>query len=171
MQKQNYGGKLSTDGYNRAKKTITDSVQNESDINEKLKDYIEVPIKQIDYIPLNSHLRYLKYDPKTKVELFRFGGLLQRVYPEYIILKGKEGKTFCVQRYTILKNNKKIPTRFFKKSINNEKIKLEYEGYKKNASDIFEKQEDLIGEKNNIINDKELEIKILKNKLSKLMKN
>ena len=71
----------------------------------------------------------------------------------------------------VLKNNKKIPTRFFKKSINNEKIKLEYEGYKKNASEIFEKQEDLIDEKNNIINDKELEIKILKNKLSKLMKN
>jgi len=161
-------GRLTKDSYKRAKKTITDSVQNETDIQEKLKDYIEVPIESIDYIPVNSHLRYLKFDPKTNVELFRFGGLLQRVYPEYIILKGKECKTFCVQRYTTLKNDKKIPTRFFKKSVNNEKVKIEYEGFKNNAESIFKDQEKLIDEQESIINDKDFRIKQLEQRLKKL---
>ena len=109
-----YTSRLNKNDYKRPKKTMPEEYQNEELIKEKLKNYIEVPPEEFDFINIGSHLRYISYDPKTKKELFRFGGILVTRKKDYIILAGKEQKTFSVQRY--IKDNKGnviYNTRFF----------------------------------------------------------
>ena len=92
-----YTSRLNKNDYKRPKKTMTEEYQNEELIKEKLKNYIEVPPEEFDFINIGSHLRYISYDPKTKKELFRFGGILVTRKKDYIILAGKEQKTFSVK--------------------------------------------------------------------------
>ena len=40
-------GRLSQDGYKRPKKTITESIQNEKDIQDRLKDYVEITQEEL----------------------------------------------------------------------------------------------------------------------------
>lgn len=102
--------------YIRPKKTITETVQTKEAIEEKLDGFEEVEEEDINFITIGTQLRYLSYDPVQKKELFRFGGILDKIAKEYMVLKGKEGKTFSVQRYTKDKNGKILhTTRFFKK--------------------------------------------------------
>ncbi len=112
----------------RPKQTVTDLLQTKTNIEDQLKDFDEIQSDEIVYVPINSQLRYLSYDKKNKKELYRFGGLLRKVEKEYVILAGKEGMTFSVQRYT--RNDKGDiihKTRFFKKKKPEEKIKEEME--------------------------------------------
>ena len=110
--------KLSQDdgSYERPDKTITETMQNKKDIEEQLKFFEEIPENDVNFINLNTQLKYISYDKQNKRELFRFGGLLAKVAKEYLILAGKEGKRFSVQRYTRNDKNEVIHnTRFFKK--------------------------------------------------------
>lgn len=135
-------GRLSQDGYKRPKKTITESIQNEEDIQERLKDYREITQQELCIIPQNSHLRYIKYDKKTKKELFRFGGILISVKDQYIILAGIGGKTFSAQRYAYDDKGKKIhETRFFKKLTDKEQLQKKLESTITYSNDVFKKQQ------------------------------
>ncbi len=145
------------DGYIRPKKTLTDTIQNQKNINQYLKNFEEIDNDDLVYTNLNTQLRYISYDIKNQCELFRFGGLLVKVDRDYIVLAGKEGKRFSVQRNTKNNSGKIVhTTRFFKKIKNEEVIKEELSDTVK----IVDKQTD-------IINKQKQEIAALKKKLKK----
>jgi hypothetical protein len=151
--------KLSTDNYDRPAKTITDTVQNKKDIEEHLKNYEEISDEDLNFININTHLKYLSYDPKTKKELFRFGGLLVKIAKDYLVLAGKEGKRFSAQRYTKDSNGQIIhTTRFFKKIKDTDLIKERLDQTIEQSSEIIEKQ-------NAVIEKQRKELMALKKKL------
>ena len=143
--------------YIRPVKTITESLSKE-DIEEQLEGYVEIEGDDLNFININTSLKYLSYDKINKKELFRFGGLLVKIAKEYMILSGKGGKTFSVQRYT-LNDKKEIIhiTRFFKKIKESELLKSQLE----DTADIVQKQTD-------IITKQKLELLALKKKLKNM---
>ena len=143
--------------YIRPVKTITESLSKE-DIEEQLEGYVEIEGDDLNFININTSLKYLSYDKINKKELFRFGGLLVKIAKEYMILSGKVGKTFSVQRYT-LNDKKEIIhiTRFFKKIKESELLKSQLE----DTADIVQKQTD-------IITKQKLELLALKKKLKNM---
>ena len=159
-----YQTRLAYSKYERPKVTITESIQNKKDIEELLDDFEEIDDDQLCYVNTNTLLRYISFDKKNKKELFRFGGLLVKVYPEYVVLAGKNGMKFSAQRYTYNDKNKKIhTTRFFKKIKNESSFKEEPETPNDKAAAYIIQQEEII-----IKQEKELEA--LKKKLEKLSK-
>lgn len=81
--------------YKRPKQTITDTLQTPEAYKEKLKGYTEV--KDIDFVTVNTHVRYFIYDIEENKWKFRTGGLLKRKHPKYVVLSN--GKyTWSVQR-------------------------------------------------------------------------
>ena len=134
-------GRLASNDYKRPKETITQSVQNKEDIEKYLEDYVEITQEEMCTIPLNSHLRYIRYDKQNNKELFRFGGLLIVIKDQYVILSGKNAKTFSVQRYTYDNNGDVIhKTRFFKKRNEKEKLESKLEETIKYSNEVFAKQ-------------------------------
>ena len=79
------GKRLSNDNYDRPEKTLTDLSQNKTAIEEQLKDFEEIPEEDLNFVNVNTQLKYLSYDIKNRRELFRFGGLLVKVN-NYIII-------------------------------------------------------------------------------------
>ena len=145
------------DGYVRPKKTLTESIQNQKSITEYLKNFEEIDNDDLPYVILNTQLRYISWDKTNKCELFRFGGLLVKVDRDYIVLAGKEGKRFSVQRFTKDNNGKILHnTRFFRK-IKNEEI------MKEELSDSVQ----VIDEQNDLIKKQKQEIAALKRKIKK----
>ena len=107
--------RLSEVAYKRPKKTLTDTLQDEDVIQQKLEDYSEVEEADIDAIPIGSTVRYIKWDIKNNCERFILGGNIIRISNEYIVIQGKDNGTFSAKRYTRDKNGKIIhTTRFFK---------------------------------------------------------
>lgn len=107
--------RLSEVAYKRPKKTLTDTLQDEDVIQQKLEDYSEIEEADIDAIPIGSTVRYIRWDIKNNCERFILGGNIIRISNEYIVLQGKDNGTFSAQRYTRDKNGKIIhTTRFFK---------------------------------------------------------
>jgi hypothetical protein len=139
-------GRLSLSEYERPKKTKTESVQDQKSIQQLLNDYVEVSSDELPYIPINTHLRYISWNIKNKCEQFRYGGLLVRVEKQYLILAGKEGKTFSAQRFTINQNNNKVlhTTRFFKKLKKEELIQEELEETLDASKEIINKQNEML---------------------------
>jgi hypothetical protein len=136
--------------YDRPERTITELIQNKKDILEQLKNYEEIKNDDLCYICFNTYLKYLTYNKKTKKEMFRFGGKLIKIDTEYIVLAGKEGMRFSVQRYTKDdKGNILHITRFFKK------MNLD------NIEEIDETKKEEIKKK-----EEEIKIRKLKKKLS-----
>ena len=159
MNKYYVGQRLyKDDGYVRPKRTKTELVQNEKNINEYLKDFEEIEDSKLPYVNLNTQLRYISYDVENECELFRFGGLLMKIEEKYVVLAGKESKRFSVQRYIYDKNNKLIhTTRFFKK------VKTE-QLLKEQLSMTLDKSEDIINKQNAIIEKQKKELAALKKK-------
>ena len=146
------------DGYVRPKRTKTELVQNEKNINEYLKDFEEIDDSKLPYVNINTQLRYISYDVENECELFRFGGLLMKIEEKYVVLAGKESKRFSVQRYIYDKNNKLVhTTRFFKK------VKTE-QLLKEQLSMTLDKSEDIINKQNAIIEKQKKELAALKKK-------
>ena len=154
--------KLSQDtSYERPNTTITESVQNKKDIEEQLKDFEEISEEDLNFININTQLKYISYDNKNKKELFRFGGLLVKIAKDYLILRGKEGLTFSVQRYTKNENNEIVhTTRFFNKIKETDKLKIKLEDTILKATEKLQKQ-------NSIIEKQKKELIALKKKISK----
>lgn len=156
--------KLNANDFIRPTKTITDLMQNKKDIEAKLEGYEEVDEDDVNFITLGSHLRYLSWDREGKKELFRFGGLITKIARDYIILQGKEGKSFSVQRYT--KNDKGDilhTTRFFKKVKKEEQLQRDLNETVEETADIMQKQSAMIEKQRK-------ELHELKKRLSKLEK-
>lgn len=159
MNKYYVGQRLyKDDGYVRPKRTKTELVQNEKNINEYLKDFEEIENSKLPYVNINTQLRYISYDVENECELFRFGGLLMKIEEKYVVLAGKESKRFSVQRYIYDKNNKLIhTTRFFKK------VKTE-QLLKEQLNMTLDKSEDIINKQNAIIEKQKKELAALKKK-------
>ena len=118
--------KLASSGYVRPPKTKTELTQTKKEIEDKLKNFEEVPPEDIPYITLNSQVRYISYDPKNKKELFRYGGVLKKMDKEYVLLGGKDNLIFSVQRYTRDSDGKILhTTRFFRKMKESDLLKEE----------------------------------------------
>jgi uncharacterized coiled-coil protein SlyX len=146
--------------YERPSITITETLQNKKDIEEQLKNFEEISNEDLNFININTQLKYLSFDIKNKRELYRFGGLLVKIAKDYIILAGKEGKRFSVQRYT--KNNKDEivhTTRFFKR------IK-ETEILQSKLDETFEQSNSIIEKQNSIIEKQRKELSALKKKFN-----
>lgn len=149
---------MSSDNYKRPKNTITDMVQNQEDIEELLKDYEEVDPENVSFIPLNTPIRYLIYDKNKKKELFRYGGTLQMIHEQYLVVAGKEKKTFSVQRY--VRNSKGMiiyKTRIFQKI-----DKMKY---------ALEQSTEIIKEQYHLINEQKNELELIKKKIKFIEKN
>jgi hypothetical protein len=114
---QNGGKRLSeSNDYERPEITITELIQNKKDIQEQLKYFEEISEDDLCYVSVNTYLKYLSFNKKTKKEMFRFGGLLIKLDKEYLVLAGKNGMRFSVQRFTKDDKGKILhTTRFFKK--------------------------------------------------------
>ena len=109
--------------YVRPKITLTDTMQSQPEILKKLQDYTEVE-ESIDYVTPGSHIRYIiNRDNKP---LFRLGGFLKMVKPEYIVLSNGK-KSWCVQKQN---------TRFFRKLTQKELSDIELDS----KDDIIEQQ-------------------------------
>lgn len=156
--------RLGIDGYQRPKKTYTDTLQSADAIEEKLNGYVEVEENDIDNISPGSFIRYIKWDPAQNKERFVMGGIVMRVLPEYIIIKGKDNGTFSAQRFTHNKKGDIIhTTRFFKMLNNEEKLKIKLLEMKDKANEI-------ISELENTIDKQAAEITELKEIIKKLKK-
>jgi hypothetical protein len=156
------GKRLSNDNYDRPEKTLTDLTQNKTAIEEQLKDFEEIAEEDLNFVNVNTQLKYLSYDIKNRRELFRFGGLLIKVNKEYLLLAGKEGKRFSAQRYTRDdKNNIIHVTRFFKKMKDTDLLKEKYE-------ESFVQTEELVKKQNDIIEKQKKELMALKKKLGNI---
>ena len=147
--------------YERPEKTITESIQTKDDIEEQLKNFEEITNDDLNFININTQLKYLSYDKTKKKELYRFGGLLVKVNKDYILLAGKDGLRFSVQRYTKDDAGKIIhTTRFFKKIKETEILKNQLEETEQTSTTIISKQ-------NAIIEKQKREILAMKKKINK----
>ena len=147
--------------YIRPNKTITESIQTKKDIEEQLNNFEEISDEDLNFVNINTQLKYLSYDVKNKKELFRFGGLLIKIAKDYIILAGKEGKRFSVQRYTRNDKNEVIhTTRFFKKIKQTQILESK-------LKETFEESSLIINKQNSIIEKQKKELLLLKKKLGK----
>ena len=150
--------RISQDNYQKPKKTITDLVQTHDSIQEILENYQEISNEELDHTPIGCHVRYIGYDKKKKIEAFRFGGIIRKINPNYLVLIGNNNLTFSVQRYTRNKNNEIIhTTRFFIKDKDIEKIN-------ESNQELIQNQQ-IIDQQNEIIQKQKREIEKLKRKL------
>ena len=158
--------------YKRPKKTITDVLQNYDDVKEKLENYEEVNEEDINFLTIGTHLRYITYDIKNNIELFRCGGNLKKIGDEYVVLVGKKRLSFSVKRYSRDKNDNIIHvTRFFRKNnsesnnTSNAVLKEEYLNKKLSESALLlEQQQELIEKQKHDINKLNKKLKKYENK-------
>ena len=154
------GKRLSKNEYERPEVTITETMQNKKDIEEQLKDFEEIDKEDLNFVPINTQLKYITYDKKNKKELFRFGGLLMKIEKEYIVLAGKDSLRFSVQRYNRNEKNEIIHiTRFFRKI---KEIDI--------AKEHINQSQDYIQQQNDFIVQQKKEISDLKKQLKEVMK-
>lgn len=97
--------------WKRPETTATDAInQDEAQMNSKLENYVEVD--NIDYVGINTHVRYVVFDTRVGKYLFRLGGLLAMKHPTYVVLSnGKQ--SWSVPKETEF-NKQTHATRFFR---------------------------------------------------------
>lgn len=137
--------RLGIDGYQRPRKTYTDTLQSLDVIKKKLDGFVEIPEDEVDNLQEGVFLRYIKLDANTGKERFITGGVLMRINPEYLLIKGKDNGTFSAQRYAYDDSGTKIfTTRFFKLLNNEEKLKIKLADMQAKANEIIEELEKTI---------------------------
>jgi hypothetical protein len=87
--------KLNKSYYKRPITTITDSLQTNTAMQEKLKKYIRV--ENIDDVPLNTHVRYVTI--KDGIQRFCLGGFLKKKDDSRYIILSNGKFTWSVQRF------------------------------------------------------------------------
>jgi hypothetical protein len=151
--------RISQDIYNKPLKTITDLMQTQDNVEQQLEDYQEISNEELDHVPIGVRVKYIAYNKKTNKEIFRFGGSIKKIDPNYLVLIGHNNLTFSVQRHSKNKNNEIIhTTRFFIKDKDIEKIN-------ESNQELIETQQ-IIDQQNEIINKQKREIEKLKRKLN-----
>ena len=142
----------------RGKKTICDLSQSIDRVQEILENYEEISNEELDHIPIGCHVRYIGYDKKKKIEAFRFGGIIRKINPDYLVLIGNNNLSFSVQRHSYNKNNEIIhTTRFFIKDKDIDKIN-------ESNQELIQNHQ-IIDQQNEIIQKQKREIEKLKRKL------
>ena len=119
--------RIAKTNYERPKTTYQDTLQTDEAMLEKLAGYEEVTMPE--HIEYRCHTRYIMYkDGKPK---FCLGGLMMRVYPEYVVMSNGS-LTWSVQRdYFDKEGNSYGKTRFFKyvnKDTRNQMVIQEQQG-------------------------------------------
>ena len=72
--------KITRTSYQKPAQTYQDKLTRQQ-IKEQLKDYKE--INDITMLSIGCHVRYFSIDPATKKKLFRLGGTVNKIDPEY----------------------------------------------------------------------------------------
>ena len=72
--------KIARTNYQRPNQTYQENLTNQQ-IKEQLKDY--KLCKDITMLSIGCHVRYFSFDPQTKKKLFRLGGSVNKIDPEY----------------------------------------------------------------------------------------
>ena len=109
--------RLTKTTYDRPSTTITDTLQNDSAMLQKLEGYEEVDM--LERVEFNTHVRYITL--KDGLPRFCLGGLLKRVFEKYVVLSN--GKlTWSVQRYFYNDTHEIIFTTKFFRYISKDKI-------------------------------------------------
>ncbi len=153
-----------TVGYKRPEITITESIQTKDDIEEQLKGFELINNDDLEYVTLHTPLKYITYDKTKKKEMFRFGGTLAKIEREYVVLAGKQGLRFSVQRYTKDDKGKIIhTTKFYKKQTKFDTEKTKYEN-------VIIKTHKLLDEQNSQLMDKEYQLKEQQKQIEELKK-
>ena len=84
MSKNQITKRLSRDTtYTKTKKSYQDNLSPD-EIKQKLEEYKQVD--DIKEVPVNSHVRYFTFNPKTGKKQFRLGGFLAKIDNEYVVL-------------------------------------------------------------------------------------
>lgn len=99
--------------YDRPEKTATDEInENEELKKEKLQNY--VPVDNIDFVSINTHVRYEIFDLKNNSNnyKFRLGGLLAKKDTNFVVLSNGH-LTWSVPK-VVLFNGENKPTKFFR---------------------------------------------------------
>jgi len=124
--------KLSDDKYIRPEKTATDLLSPE-EIEMRLKNYEQVDINDIEKLSNPTRIQYFEIiDDNYR---YRQGGILIiNKYPDYLVLEGKNAKTFCVQ----------IKNHVFYKEKDYDKLKKEFEDIITKKNRIIEEQKFII---------------------------
>ena len=92
-------------GYVRPEKTRTQALTDEEKQN-MLQKY--VPVEVIDVVPPMTHVRYESWAKDKKCYLFRMGGFLSSVGPEFVILSNG------TNTWSVSKSIEGHPTRFYR---------------------------------------------------------
>ena len=86
--------RLTKSSYDRPQITLTDTLQTNAAMNEKLENYTRVD--DVDDIALNTHVRYVTW--KDGKQRFCLGGLLTKKHSKYVVLSNGTF-SWSVQRY------------------------------------------------------------------------
>ena len=142
--------RITKTSYERPATTYQDTLQTDEAMLEKLAGYEEVTMPE--HIEYRAHTRYITY--KDGQPKFCLGGLMMRVYPEYVVMSNGT-VSWSVQREYFNKSGESFgKTRFFKyinKDTRNqmvideqqseiEKLRLENESLKQRQSQGQPKQ-------------------------------
>jgi hypothetical protein len=101
--------RLTSSKYDRPHTTITDTLQSDEAMMDKLTGYEEVT--NIEDVKIRTHMRYITF--KDGNARFCLGGLLTKVHSEYVILTNGS-LSWSVQRYYINKETgEKHYTKFY----------------------------------------------------------
>lgn len=159
-------GRLKWDNYQKIGPTYTESLT-DRDIAEKLENYEEV--RDIDYVPINTHVRYFLQDKETAKWKFRLGGFLKKKdNPKYVVLSTSpnlNGKTWSVSRNNAVFFRIKSPD---EQKTNPESPTIGDQSNKKPYKPKELERDDLIEQYQRELKNKNTEVEILKSELLKL---
>ena len=98
--------KIARTNYQRPKQTYQENLTKQ-EIKEQLKDYKEC--NDITMLSIGCHVRYFSMDPQTKKKLFRLGGTINKIDPEYrfiILTNGTVSWSVQISNTTFWKNQR-----------------------------------------------------------------
>jgi uncharacterized small protein (DUF1192 family) len=169
QSKNNQYQESDTNSFVRPAQTKTDLIQTKEQIIKILEGFEELEPDEVDYLKLGNIVRYIRYDRFQNREKLIYGGIVLKVFPEYVLIKGAGNTKFSAPRVTKNDKGKIIHiTRFFKKQTQKDKSDDE----ESDDDDDKKKKKLIIIEKcNKKITEQQEEIERLKNELKKIYDN
>jgi hypothetical protein len=169
-QKDNKYQESENNDYVRPEKTKTDLIQTKDQIIKLLDGYEELEPDEVDYLKIGNVVRYIRYDRNQNREKLLYGGIVLKVFPEYILIKGANNVKFSAPRITKNDKGKIIHiTRFFRKQTDKDSKDNDED---EDSDDDKRNKKLLIIEKcNQKIIEQQEEIQRLRNELKKIYDN
>ena len=163
--------KIARTNYQRPAQTYQENLTKQQ-IKEQLKDYKEVD--DITKLCVGCHVRYFSTDPKTKKKLFRLGGAINKIDPEYRFIILTNGTVSWSVQIANTSFWKKLTESEYKEEIKEELRKeIMTEEQDNSLKQTLEKENDLLkkelknlSKKNDLLTEqlKRIETEIKKNK-------